>query len=136
MKERLLDLVPGLIGAAMGSIVGYFIYKYALSHGMVAGVVPGAFLGLGSAALSSRPSRLRGLICGVGGLILSLYIEWKTSALAADATLGGFLAGLPQKNWLILLMIVLGTFLAYRLGGDGFKPSFAGKPTPRGGESD
>lgn len=124
-----MDLVPGLVGATMGGIVGYFIYMHALGYGLVAGVIPGAFLGLGSGLLSGRPSRLRGLICGLGGLALSLYVEWKTSALAADEQFGGFLAGLPKKPPIILVMIVLGTFLAYRWGGDGMKPSFGGRPS-------
>ena len=42
MKERVMDLVPGLIGAVMGGVFGYFIYKLGLQQGLKAGVVPGA----------------------------------------------------------------------------------------------
>jgi hypothetical protein len=128
MKERLMDLIPGLIGGVMGGIVGYFIYKWGLQQNLKAGVIPGAFVGLGSGLVSSRRSPLRGLICGLAALALGLYAEWRYFPFVADGSLGYFLAHVYQLNALVIIMIVLGTILGFWWGGDGFKPSFAGRP--------
>jgi H+/Cl- antiporter ClcA len=131
MKVRVMDLLPGLIGAAMGGVFGYFIYKLGLQQGLKAGVVPGAFVGLGGGLLSSRPSQLRGVICGLGALALGIFAEWWNEWFNEDPSLGFFLTHMNHLRWLVLVMIALGTFLGYYWGGQGFKPDFAGKPSER-----
>jgi hypothetical protein len=130
MRERLMDFIPGLIGAMMGGVFGYFIYKWGLQQGLKAGVVPGALVGLGSGLVSNRPSRTRGVICGIAALGLGIFAEWWNAPFKADESLGYFLSHIFQLQPLVLVMIALGTLLGWRWGGDGFKPSFAGKPTP------
>jgi hypothetical protein len=136
MRERVMDIVPGLIGATIGGVVGFFAYEWGLQQSLKAGVVPGALVGLGSGLLSSRPSRIRGILCGLGALALGLYAEWRFNPFRADGSFGYFLAHVHQLNVLVIIMIVLGTFLGWRWGGDGFKPSFAGRPAPPGGVSE
>lgn len=136
MKEQVMDLVPGLIGATIGGVVGFFAYEWGIDHGLKAGVFPGAFIGLGSGLLSSRSSTLRGILCGLAALALGLYAEWRFAPFRADGSVGYFLTHVYQLNPLVLLMIALGTFLGWRWGGDGFKPSFAGRPAPPGGVAD
>jgi hypothetical protein len=128
MKERVMDFVPGLIGAVMGGVFGFFIYRLGLQQGLKAGVVPGALVGLGSGLLSSRPSRLRGLICGIGALAIGIFAEWRFAPFNKDDTLGYFLTHMNLLPSLVIVMIALGTFLGYYWGGQGFKPDFAGKP--------
>lgn len=132
MKERLTDIVPGLVGAAMGGVVGYFLYTWGLRQGLKAGVVPGGLVGLGSAMVSSRTSRVRGIICGIAALALGIFAEWWNAPFVADRSLGYFLAHLHQLPPLVLIMIAFGGLLGWRLGGDGFKPSLASKPAPPG----
>jgi hypothetical protein len=125
-----MDFIPGLIGAAMGGVVGYFIYKLGLRQNLKAGVVPGALVGLGSGLLSSRPSQARGLICGLGALAIGVFAEWWNFPFEKDESLGFFLAHVHHLPFLVIVMIGLGTFLGYYWGGQGFKPDFAGKPSP------
>ncbi len=134
MRDAVLDTVPGLIGAAIGGVIGYYAYVWGLQQGLKAGVIPGAFVGLGAGLLSARPSRARGILCGVGALALGLFSEWRNAPFLADESLGYFLAHVHKLNPLVLIMIVLGAFLGFRWGGEGLKPGLPGmsKPTPRG----
>ncbi len=125
-----MDFVPGLIGAAMGGVFGYFIYKWGLQQGLKAGVVPGALVGLGSGLVSNRPSRARGVICGVAALGLGIFAEWRNAPFRDDDSLGYFLSHMTLLPPLVLVMIALGGVLGWRWGGDSFKPSFATKPAP------
>jgi hypothetical protein len=125
-----MDIVPGLVGATMGGVFGYFIYKWGLQQGLKAGVVPGALVGLGSGLVSSRPSRIRGVICGLAALALGIFAEWRNAPFVADNSLGYFLSHMQQLPPLVLIMIALGGLLGWRWGGDSLKPSFASKPAP------
>jgi hypothetical protein len=130
MKDWIFNLVPGLIGGVIGGIVGYALYKWGLGHSLKAGVIPGAFVGLGSGLLSARSSQVRGVICGLGALALGIYAEWANAPFRADDSLGYFLAHVHQLNPIVLIMIALGMFLGYRWGGDGFKPGLLGSSKP------
>ncbi len=130
MRERVMDFVPGLVGAVMGGVFGYFLYMIGLQQGLKAGVVPGALVGLGSGLLSARPSQARGLICGLGALGLGIFAEWWNAPFRADESLGFFLSHMNHLPYLVLVMIVLGTFLGYYWGGQGFKPDFPGRAAP------
>jgi hypothetical protein len=122
MRAALMDTVPGLFGAVIGGVIGYFAYEWGLRQGFVAGVVPGAFVGLGSGVLSSRRSLVRGIVCGIGALALGIFAEWKHWPFVVDESLGYFLAHLYQLKPLTMIMITLGTFLGFRWGGESFKP--------------
>ncbi len=125
-----MDIVPGLIGATMGGLFGYFLYTWGLQQNLKAGVVPGALVGLGSGLVSNRPSKARGVICGIAALGLGIFAEWRNAPFRDDDSLGYFLSHMTLLPPLVLVMIALGALLGWRWGGDGFKPSFATKPAP------
>jgi hypothetical protein len=129
MRDWIMKLVPGLIAGAVGGVVGYALYKWGLGQGLQAGVVPGAFIGLGSGLVSDRPSRVRGAICGIAALAVGIYAEWQNFPFNADGSLGYFLAHIHTLKPLVLIMIALGAFLGYRWGGDSFKPRLLGMPS-------
>ena len=122
MKNWAADLIPGLIGAAVGGAIGYYLYVWGIHQSLKAGVVPGAMVGLGGGLLSARPSRVRGVVCGLAALGLGLFAEWKNFPFVADDGLGYFLGHVHQLQPLTLIMIALGTFVGFRWGGDGFRP--------------
>ena len=113
MNRVIAELVPGLIGAAIGGVIGYYVYTWGIGHGLKAGVIPGALIGLGSCLLSSQRSRTRGALCGVAALGLGLFAEWQNFPFIADDSLGYFLAHVYKLNLLTLIMIGLGTFLFF-----------------------
>jgi hypothetical protein len=70
------------------------------------------------------------VICGLGALALGIYAEWANAPFIPDESLGYFLTHVHKLNPIVLIMIVLGTFLGYRWGGDGFKPGLPGSSKP------
>ena len=111
-----VNLFLGLIGAIVGAAVGYFAYKWGLSQGFDAAVVPGALLGFGF-ALAARSPRLEfGILCAVLALLFSLYVEWSFWPFTKDGSFGYFLTHLHQLKPMKILMILVGVYLAFSIG--------------------
>ncbi len=87
-------------------------------------------VGMGASLLSSRPSDLRGLITGVGGLAIGLYSEWANFPFNADPGLSYFLGHIHTLKPLTLIMILVGTIVAWKWGGEAMRPKF-GAPAAR-----
>ena len=122
MPPAFVDSIPGLIGAAVGGVVGCFALAWGASYSINAGVIAGALVGLGSGLLSARPSRVRGIICAIGALGVGTYAQWASFPFVADNSFGYFLSHFHQQVPLVLIMLALGTYLGYRWGGDALKP--------------
>ena len=127
MKVAVMDLIPGLVGATIGGVVGYFAFDWAFSQQLRAGVIPGAFVGLGGGLLSSNRSVIRGVMCSIGALGVGLFADWKHFPMVADKSFGYLVTHVFEKPPLVLIMLALGTFLGFRWGGDSLKP-LPGKP--------
>ena len=64
-----IDLLWGLLGALIGGVLGYFLVFVIARQGLYA-----IFIGMGCGALSGRKSVPLGIICGVLGLAVGIYI--------------------------------------------------------------
>jgi len=126
----------GLIGAAIGGVVGFFAFRWILSQGLYALILPGAMLGAGCGALARHPSLARGVACGLAGLDLGLVCEWKFFPFVADEGLGYFLAHLHQLKPISILMILAGAYMAYWMGRGSRVEWPAKAPAARGGVED
>src|SRR5262249_38066089 len=102
--------------AALGGVAGFYIYRWVLNQGFMGGMIPGAFLGFGCSLLARHPSMARGVVCGVAGLVLGLFTDWYTTI--TQQTFWEYLLDVKNINRVILLMIALGTFIAFWLGKD------------------
>ena len=129
-RDIVMNIVPGLIGAAIGGFVGLVAYDWGIGQNLKAGVVPGAFVGLGAGLLSARPSMIRGAICGLAALGIGLFAEWKNFPFKDDGSFSYFLAHVHQLQPLTILMIVVGTIVGWRWGGGSFKV-MPGKPASK-----
>ncbi len=109
-------LLIGLLGAIVGGAMGYFVYKWALSQGFYALVVPGAFLGFGFGSAARRSHLVFGILCFVLALGLSLFAEWSTWPFKADGSWWYFLTHLDQLKPLTWVMIGVGSIIAFTLG--------------------
>ncbi len=76
-RASIVSNTLGLIGAAAGGVFGYVLFMWISRQGFYALIVPGGMLGLGCGLLARHPSMARGIVCGVAGLGLGLYTEWK-----------------------------------------------------------
>jgi hypothetical protein len=118
-RDRLLNTILSVIGAAVGGFIGYQVFFWVVDQGFYGMMIPGGLLGLGCGVLARYPSQLRGILCGLAGLALGIYTEWKFAPFVADGSFVYLLTHFHQILPVHLLMIILGAGFAYWLGKDG-----------------
>jgi hypothetical protein len=112
MNDKTRNLAVGLLGAAVGAVLGHLAFSMALQQGFYALMLPGGFIGLGGGLLVKDRSVLRATICGVFGVCVGLYSEWRHFPFAADHSLGYFITHVHELRGLTLLMLAGGTAFA------------------------
>lgn len=105
----------GLTGAVVGGTLGYFGFFWIAQQGFYALLLPPGLLGLGAALGARGRSLPLAIICGMMGLSLALYTEWRFAPFIADESLPYFITHIYQKRPITLLLLAVGTFLSYRL---------------------
>ena len=113
---RAADLARCLTGAAVGGVLGHFLFLWIAQQGLYAMVLPGAALGLGAGALAKTRSLTCGIISGLLALALAIVTEWRLFPFARDDSFAFFIThvhGLPPIK---LTMIGLGGLLAFWFG--------------------
>lgn len=104
-----------MVGAIIGGTIGFYAFFWIAQQGFYALALPPGLLGLGAGLCAGRRSTLLALICGVAGLALGLFTEWRFAPFVADQGLPYFLSHVHQLRPFTLIMLALGTFLAYWL---------------------
>jgi hypothetical protein len=112
MKAKRNMLV--LAGAMVGGTLGYFVFFWVLRQGLYGLVIPGGLLGFGAAWVRGG-SKFMAVVCGVAALALSLFCEWRAFPFSKDDSFGYFIAHLHQLRPMTMLMIGVGTFIAFWL---------------------
>ena len=107
------SLSIALAGAALGAFLAQIVFLWAIKQGFYAMIVPGVFIGFGAALGRCRLIVIPALTA-MAALGLSLFLEWKTRPFTADPSLGYFLANLGKLTPVTLIMIGVGTHLAFR----------------------
>jgi hypothetical protein len=115
------------IGAAVGGVLGYYIFLWLIQKGFYGLMIPGALLGLGCSLPSNHRSHVRGALCGVAGLVLGLYSEWHFEWFQPDESFAYLATHIHQKGPVTLLMLAAGAFFAYWLGKDPGLHLFSGQ---------
>jgi hypothetical protein len=116
MSRNLISNLLGVVGAALGGVAGFYLYCWIVSKGLVGGMIPGAFLGLGCSLLARHPSYARGIVCGIAGLALGFFSDWYTND--TTKTFWEYLQNLRSVNQVYLLMILFGAAIAFWIGKD------------------
>ncbi len=116
MSRYLISHLLGLVGAALGGVAGYFLYRWIASTGLYGGMIPGAFLGLGCGLLARHPSYARGVVCGIAGLALGLFADWTTTI--TDKSFWEYVQDFKSVNRVLQLMILFGAVIAFWIGKD------------------
>lgn len=98
----------GVVGAALGAVLGYFGFLWIAQQGFYALALPGALMGLGCGLLARRRSMPLAVACGLLAVIVGLFCEWRFAPFTKDVSLGFFLTHLHQLRPLTLIMLVLG----------------------------
>jgi hypothetical protein len=122
MPQRLISNLLGLIGALIGGVLGFYTFDWLEAHEFYGLAIPGAFLGLGCGLLSRHSSIPRGILCGAAALALSVFTEWWFHPFLVDNSLQYLVTHLTNKNSVTLLMMGIGTAIAFLVGKDaGFR---------------
>ena len=121
--------IRGLFGAALGAVVGAWVFGVLLRQGFYAAVAPGALLGIGCGIASGGVSRALGVLCGGAGLLLGVYCEWREMPFLDDGSFLFFVQNLGELPGLKQIMLALGGFCGYWFG-VGRQPTIA-RPKPR-----
>lgn len=114
--SNIVGFTRGLVGAVLGGVLGYCVYVLMLRQGFYALIVPGTLLGLGFGLFYRRKSILCGIGCGVFGVGLGIFSEWRFFPFIEDKGLLYFLAHLYQLPSTTIALILLGGFFAFWLG--------------------
>ena len=117
MARTAIGWILSLAGAAIGAVVGYVLFRWALSQGFYAMVVPGACLGLGAHLASPTRSTARGVVLGIAALIYGVLVDCKTNLPPFD-DVRYYFTHLANVGQISLLMIVVGGVVGFWWGRD------------------
>ena len=128
MARLLISNLLGLVGAIIGGVLGFYTFAWLRTKGSMGWRSPGPSWdwAAGCSRVTTRP--FAGCSAGVAALGLSLFTEWKFHPFLADRQFllpGQSPVGIERP--VTLLMIVLGTVIAFWVGKDGGFGSLAGR---------
>jgi hypothetical protein len=124
MRKILVTFVPGLVGACLGGVAGYYAFSWITRQGFFALVVPGALAGLGSGFCSVNHSRVRGILAGLIALVAGVVSYWHdfSPPFDTDGSLRDLVMHLHQLPPITLIMLAVGTFLGFWWGRETTNP--------------
>ena len=133
MRKNLVRFVPGLVGACVGGLVGYYLFAWITRQGFFALVVPGAVAGLACGFCSVDHSKVRGVLCALIALAAGVLSYWNffSPPFDTDGSLLDLIKNGHRLPPITLIMLVLGTFLGFWWGRETTNPwrhRFASKP--------
>lgn len=112
MSPQLKNNALVLLGAMVGGTLGYFIFFWIAGQGFYGLAIPAGLMGLG-AGTARTGSKAIPVVCGVFGLILGIFTEWRFAPFLADDSLGYFLSHLHQLRPITWIMILVGSAVAF-----------------------
>lgn len=102
--------VLALLGAAVGGAIGYAGVFWLLRQGFLGLALPGGLLGLGAGVVPNR-GRWVAVVCGLAALGLGLLADHQS--LANPPPLAAYLAGLPGRSVVTLVMLAVGAVIGF-----------------------
>ena len=114
-SNQMRTIALGLLGATAGGCLGYFAFFWIARQGFYALVLPPGLLGLTAGICARGRSHVLAALCGVAGLALGLFTEWRFAPFVADDSLPYFITHLHKLKSMTMIMLALGTVLSYSL---------------------
>lgn len=110
--------ILGLLGAAIGGVVGWFGYTFLLGQGFYALMLVAWPMGLGASLGARRRSVALATVVAAAALAAQLWAQYATSSFTdgpprAEQTLGYFLSRLGDLRPMTYVMLVLGTAFTF-----------------------
>lgn len=99
----------GVLGGAVGGVVGYLLFRWLLTKGFYALVMPGALLGLGAGLATRGRSQPLAIVCAIAALCLAIFAEWSHAPFKKpNEGLFYFVTHLHQLDGLSVKFIMMG----------------------------
>ena len=115
-KNHAFILLRGIIGAAVGALVGYFVFRWLARTGLYGIMMPGLLLGLGAGLAARGQSQGLGILCGLVAVVVTVFDEWSVFPFVKDSSFGFFVAHVHELPPIKLAMMGLGALAAYWFG--------------------
>jgi hypothetical protein len=107
----------GLLGAVLGGAAGYYGFMYAKDHGFYAPVLAGGLVGVGCGLLSRHRSILRGVLCGIAGLLLGYYCDYyRITTDPPYESFAVYLMAFTNHGAIENILVFLGGLVSYWFG--------------------
>ena len=122
-RDRILNVILPIVGGLIGATIGYYLFFWISRQGFYAMIAPGALMGLGCGLLARDRSIFRGIICGIVGLLLGAFTEWKWYPFVDnnrnDLGYLYMITHLQDLAGIKPVMMFVGAAIAFWLGKDG-----------------
>lgn len=99
-------------GAAVGGLLGYFLFFMLAKQGFYALAVPGAFVGFGAGVVKNN-SLAVAVVSGIAATALGIFTEFHFAPFVADPSLGYFVTHLHQLQPVTWIMIAIGGAIGF-----------------------
>jgi hypothetical protein len=115
VSRHIKPLLLATLGAAVGGAAGVLLFRWLYYYqAILMPLLPGAGLGFGCSFCARRKSSLRGVLCGILGVVLGLVAEW---SIGLDKDIVFFVTHIHKLGTLELVFIVAGGLIAFWIGG-------------------
>ena len=103
-----INWIRGIVGAIIGAVIGFFVFKWLLlNFGAYAGMLPGGLLGIGFGIAAGRKMGWpAGILCAIAGLLFGCWADAATNA--PPITLVEYFQNYKMIPGYSLLMVGLG----------------------------
>ena len=101
-----------LLGAVIGGLIGYVVFRWLLGQGVSGLMLPGGLLGMGAGVFRTNTKAVA-VVCGVMALLLGLVAEWSSSPFIADGSFGYFIVHVRELQPATLIMIAIGAAIGF-----------------------
>ena len=114
--SRLTGILLGVVGAVVGGVVGYYVCDWMLNYAFYGLILPGTLVGVGFGLVSRQKCFVCGIACGVAGVAMGIFTEWRLFPFIQDDSLAFFVTHLHQLRPVTLLLIGLGGLFSFWFG--------------------
>jgi len=114
-NNQVFVFLRGLGGAAVGAILGYFLFRLLYRSGLYGIMLPGVLLGTGAGLAARSRSQALGIACALLAVAATLFTEWHVR-FSQHNTFPYFLAHLHTLGAVPLIMMALGVAGAWWFG--------------------
>jgi len=116
LSQLVLPYVRGIMGVAVGGVMGYVLTYWLTMHGLLATMLPGLAVGMGCGWLSGTRSHVLGALAGAASLAISVVVTWQVFPFRDDESFLFFVLHLHKVHTWMVVMIVFSGACGYWFG--------------------